>query len=105
MVLSILVMSVVAFADGTSCNVRGATGQVTLKRENAQSGANSQVCVELSTSTEKPVQVIVKCFDAATDQCVGVKSIKVEPVLGAWACFDVKKDHPYYFRISDAHCG
>ena len=103
--LGILAMSLCVFADGTSCSIRGLSGEsVSLLQENAQSGKNSQVCVKLTNSSDRQVQVIVKCYDAYTDRCVGVVSTTVQP-YGGTACFDVEKEHPYYFRVSDAHCG
>ena len=103
--LGILAMSVFAFADGTSCSIRGLSGEsVRLIKENEQSGSNGQVCVKLSNSSDRQVQVLVKCYDAYTDQCVGVVSVTVNS-YGGIACFNVEKDHPYYFRVSDAHCG
>ena len=104
-VLTVLLMSVVAFADGTSCSIRGLSGEtISIIWENKQSGSNGQVCTTVKNSSTRDVRVIVKCYDAYTDECVGVKSVLVK-AYSADVCFDVKKDHPYYFRVSDAHCG
>lgn len=103
-----VVMSMVAFADDTSCRVRDLPGAtVRILEENKTSGSNGQVCTTLENTGEQAVNVIVKCYDAYTDQCVRVISVQVNRnQIKTWACFDnVEKNHPYYFRVSDAHCG
>lgn len=106
MLVAIVSMTLSLYADGTSCSIRGLSGEtITLTHENATSGSNCQVCVKLENTSDKQVSVIVKCYDAYTDQCVGVVSVSV-PSYGGLACFNnLKPEHPYYFRVSDAHCG
>lgn len=108
--LCILALSIGAFADGTSCSVRGTDGvQVVLQQENAKS--NDYGCLKLwitkSEKTNKPVNVIVKVYDAYTDQVIKVESVTIDynaSVVYPQVC-GLEANHPYYFRVSNAHCG
>ena len=105
--LSVLVMSVAAFADGTSCSVRGASGQVSLGQENSQSDSYGCVTVWLQNNSDanRNVNVMVYVYDAYTNDVVAVKSVSISGTVTYPKFCGLKKDHPYYFRISDAHCG
>ncbi len=106
MVLGLLAVSIIAFADGPSCNVRGANGTVYVVRENAQSNDYGTLSVALETNSKQNVRVIIKIYDAYTDEVVKVESISVEKDRTTYKEFyGLKKNHPYYFRLSDAHCG
>lgn len=116
-ICAVVFTTTLAFADGSSCKVRSRNipldGEVILIYENAQSSGSGQVCTSLKfvgdrgdNASTNLINVIVKCYDASTDALVGTRSIQVQMSgVSANACFDVKKNSAYYFRISDAHCG
>ena len=99
-------MSIVAFADGTSCSIRGASGNVYVLQENAQSNSSGCVSTSLSNSSDKTINVLVKVYDAYTDQVVKVESVTIfyNRTVKQDFC-GLKNNHPYYFRVSEAHCG